>query len=722
MSQNNPHSPKHAQDSTIASNQSEVRVTFQPGTTVLNKFKVIRLLGSGGMGSVYEVENLETGSKYALKFLHRQQTNDATWRRFDIEAKTSNKLEHPNLIKVHESGLLPDGQPFFIMDLVHGESLADILKLRGRLTVNQAVKIFIQVGFALSYAHANGVIHRDIKPSNIMLEKNPEDLTGGAIVKVVDFGIAKLTGKDDTAQLTLTRTGEIFGSPLYMSPEQCMGTGVDHRSDLYSLGCVFYEALTGAPPLMGDNALSTMMKHQSEDALPLKEASLGIEYPEQIERIIARLLAKELDKRYQSAQAFTSDLVNFDSGLDTIVPLFEKVEPIVQTRIRPLYVGKLLSCYLALLFAGSVLGTYIPREKQEKFPVRSYEGIALSTEDKVSASANTDIELSETGNKIVDEFSPEYLKMCHARLSTMEREPGFFSVIDKKAKTRTFHFPDFSLGIISESGGRHQKARGTIEFSISRAIAYTPSYIFKSHPKLFKKFRPEEIEVLSLKNQVTDLNPETIEFSNTDKVLENITHLRNLRELHMMSTEVSSKAWLLVNNFHKLRVLSLSHVKIKSSDIAKFKGFKQLEYFKLVVDTNVTPVLEQIRGSRKLTNLCLSRCDITDKDVEILSALPNLEELELRDTNITDIAIDSLPQSLRLLDINKCKLTSASVPKLARLKNLRLLILDRETFHSSDIHQLLRDNQNLEIEFAITEEEKLLGRSKPARVSNEHKP
>lgn len=714
--------PQHAQDSTIASNQSDARVDFQPGTTVLNKFKVIRLLGSGGMGSVYEVENLETGGKYALKFLHRQQTNDATWRRFDIEAKTSNKLEHPNLIKVHESGLLPDGQPFFIMDLVHGESLADILRLRGRLTVNQAVKIFIQVGFALSYAHANGVIHRDIKPSNIMLEKNPGDLTSGSVVKVVDFGIAKLTGKDDGTQITLTRTGEIFGSPLYMSPEQCMGIAVDHRSDLYSLGCVFYEALTGAPPLIGDSALATMMKHQSEDALSLKEASLGIEYPEPIERIIARLLAKEVEKRYQSAQAFTSDLVNFDSGLDTTIPLAEKLAPIVQTRIRPFYVVKLLSCYLALLAAGTIVGTNIPREKQEKFPIRSYEGMALSTKDKEKANAGSDIESSAAGNRIVDEFSPEFLKMCHARLSTMEKEPGFFSVIDKKTKTRTFHFPDFSLGIINEKGRRHQKARGTIVFSISRPIAYTPNDIFKSHPTLFKKFRPEEIEVLSLKNLVSDIDPETIEFSNTDMVLENIKHLRNLRELHMMSTEVSSKAWLLVNSFPKLRVLSLSHVKIAPSDIAKFKGFKQLEYFKLVVDTKVTPVLEQIRGSKKLTNLCLSRCDINDKDVELLSDLSNLEKLELRNTNITDIAIDSLPQSLAFLDISKCKVTNASVAKLARLKNLRELILDRETFNPSDIHQLLKDNQNLEVEFAITEEEKLLGRSKPARVSNEHKP
>ncbi len=146
-------------------------LAFKPGVIILERFRIIELLGRGGMGSVYKVENIETRTVYALKFLHKQQTNDATWRRFDIEAKTANKLDHPNLIKVYETGLLPDGQPFFIMDLVPGESLAEILKTRGRLTLEQAVKIFIQVGFALSHAHANGVIHRDIKPSNIMLQK-----------------------------------------------------------------------------------------------------------------------------------------------------------------------------------------------------------------------------------------------------------------------------------------------------------------------------------------------------------------------------------------------------------------------------------------------------------------------------------------------------------------------------------------------------------------------
>ncbi|MCC7531973.1 MAG: serine/threonine protein kinase, partial [Candidatus Melainabacteria bacterium] len=234
---------------------SQLPVVLEPGEILLEKFRIIDLIGRGGMGCVFRVEHLMVNRKYALKCLSKSQTNDGSWRRFQNEVKAAHMLDHPNLIRVFEFGLLPGGQPFFLMEIVDGPTLADEIKKLGSLDLERALKIFIHVAFAIQYAHDHKVVHRDLKPSNIMLAKplyehEPE------IVKVVDFGIAKLTGVDDFNQQTLTKTGEIFGSPFYMSPEQCMGIAVDHRSDLYSLGCVFYETLTGAPPFMGDSALS----------------------------------------------------------------------------------------------------------------------------------------------------------------------------------------------------------------------------------------------------------------------------------------------------------------------------------------------------------------------------------------------------------------------------------------------------------------------------------
>jgi len=265
-------------------------IAHAPGTILLEKLKVIELLGQGGMGSVYRVEHLLMNRQFALKCLNKFQAADASWKRFQNEAKAAHLLDHANLLKVFEFGLLPGGQPYFLMELVEGITLADEIKRLGSLPVRRAIKIFIQVSFAIAYAHEHKVIHRDLKPSNIMLVQKPGE---PEFVKVVDFGIAKLTGLDEFNQQTLTKTGEIFGSPLYMSPEQCMGTGVDQRSDLYSLGCVFYEALTSAPPFFGESALSTMMKHQTETQLSLKEASLGLEYPAGLEKIITNLLEKD---------------------------------------------------------------------------------------------------------------------------------------------------------------------------------------------------------------------------------------------------------------------------------------------------------------------------------------------------------------------------------------------------------------------------------------------
>ena len=300
MSPNTPHTPHDLvnQDKTTGApgfGSYDAPVQLAPGKIIMDKFVVIEHLGTGGMGSVFKVQHIHLQTFYALKCLNHKQGNDAIWRRFENEARAANRLDHPNLIKVTDSGLLPDGQPYFVMDLVEGTTLHQELSRRGTLNLAQALKIFIQVGFALAYAHANGVIHRDIKPSNIMLVKGSAGSLGGT-VKVVDFGIAKLTGQDEFNQQTLTRTGEIFGSPLYMSPEQCMGVGVDHRSDLYSLGCVMYEALTGAPPVVGENALTTMMKHQSETPLAMRQASLGLDFPESIEYVVAKLLEKDPKK------------------------------------------------------------------------------------------------------------------------------------------------------------------------------------------------------------------------------------------------------------------------------------------------------------------------------------------------------------------------------------------------------------------------------------------
>jgi serine/threonine protein kinase len=220
---------------------------LQPGAILGGRYEVVSLLGVGGMGVVYRVNQIFLDKHFALKTIGKLQTSDTKIRRFQLEARAAFAVNHPNIIAVNDFGLLDDGTPFLVMELIEGQTLTDRLKEKGgKLAITDVIQIFVQACFGLAYAHENGIVHRDIKPSNIMI-LNGIPLSSEGSVKIVDFGIAKFAQHDDGEVQALTKTGEIFGSPLYMSPEQCSGEHVDYRSDIYSLGCVLFEALTGTP-------------------------------------------------------------------------------------------------------------------------------------------------------------------------------------------------------------------------------------------------------------------------------------------------------------------------------------------------------------------------------------------------------------------------------------------------------------------------------------------
>ncbi len=287
-------------------------VEFEPGHMLGGRYQVISCLGRGGMGIVYKVKQFFLDKELALKTINKHCLTETSIRRFQQEALTSFAIDHPNVIVVNDFGLLDDDTPFLVMELLDGETLGDRLKVCSRLSVDDAVDLFIQVCFGMSYAHSKGIVHRDIKPTNIMLLNNLPFGTEGS-VKVVDFGIAKYSAREGGEVQALTRTGEVFGSPLYMSPEQCQGAAVDHRSDIYSLGCLMFEALTGTLPFIGENALLTMLKHQTDIAPTLREAS-GITFPKALEAIIAKMLAKHPSQRYQSLGDVAMELASMKNG------------------------------------------------------------------------------------------------------------------------------------------------------------------------------------------------------------------------------------------------------------------------------------------------------------------------------------------------------------------------------------------------------------------------
>ena len=264
------------------------------------RYRIVRKLGSGGMATVYLAEDQELGRRVAIKILNERHANDDQFvERFRREAKNAAGLSHPNIVSIYDRGEA-EGTYYIAMEHLHGRNLKELISARGPAPVHIAVDVTRQVLAALANSHKNGIVHRDIKPHNVMIDDDRR-------VKVTDFGIARA----GTSQMT--EAGSIVGTAQYLSPEQARGAGVDQRSDLYAVGVVLYELLTGKVPFTGESPVEIAMKHLSDTPPPPSE--LNPEVPEELDLVVMRALAKDPARRYQSAEQMNADLERIARGL-----------------------------------------------------------------------------------------------------------------------------------------------------------------------------------------------------------------------------------------------------------------------------------------------------------------------------------------------------------------------------------------------------------------------
>ena len=276
------------------------------GELLGGRFLVLKKIGAGGMGAVYRARQEGMDRDVAVKVLLGDLSeNDTVLRRFTLEALAVSRLKHPNTIQIFDYGQTPQGNPYIAMELLEGSTLHDVLRKERPLPIRRALRIMAQVAASLGEAHGKGIVHRDLKPENIFLI----NVSGNAdFVKVLDFGVAKMRDKDEKG--TLTQAGSIFGTPRYMSPEQCSAQPVDHRSDLYALGVILFEMVTGLPPFQSEQPLTLLLSHVNEpppqpssiELLAKDGTTIKQLIPAEVEELVLRLLEKEPEDRVQTAE------------------------------------------------------------------------------------------------------------------------------------------------------------------------------------------------------------------------------------------------------------------------------------------------------------------------------------------------------------------------------------------------------------------------------------
>jgi serine/threonine protein kinase/Flp pilus assembly protein TadD len=392
-------SPKTTRPEVTETLQTPIK-ELTTGSIFAGRYQIIEELGKGGMGRVYKVHDTKIGEKIALKLIRPEAGLDKkSLERFSNELKLARKIRHKNVCQMFDLGE-DQGTRYITMEYVHGEDLKQLIRKVGRLSPGQAIGIARQVCDGLEEAHKLGVVHRDLKPQNIMVDEDGK-------ARIMDFGIARsLSGK------SMTGAGVMIGTPEYMSPEQVEGKDIDQRSDIYSLGVILYEMVTGSVPFEGDTPFTIGVKHKSE--IPKNPKELNAQIAEDLSRLILRCLEKDKAKRYQTAEELRTDLEKVEQGLPTTERIVAEKKPFTSREITVKFnLRKLAMPLLAVIVlaaAAVILWKFIPHQKAPAAPKIENSIAVISFEN-------------HTGDKAFD-----YLQKAIPDLliTSLERESGLY--------------------------------------------------------------------------------------------------------------------------------------------------------------------------------------------------------------------------------------------------------------------------------------------------------
>lgn len=670
------------------------------GHVIGGDYEVIEQLGRGGMGTVYKVKRLSMTGIYALKVLHTSDEPiqaDLAWRRFQQEAQVIARLKHANIVSIFDMALHENQVPFYVMDYLVGKSLFAKLNEVETLPRQLALNIFVEVARGLSFAHSKGVVHRDMKPENIFLLDTIDGF--GASIKLLDFGIVKLTSEQLRPSQSLTSFGEVFGSPLYMAPEQILGETVDARADIYSLGCALFETLTGAPPYVGANPVETMKMHQLKAVPTLREASGGQDFGADLEQVMAALLAKKPSDRYQHMEHVLKDLEKLAgivdpqplSGAQKAIPGLSTAQSSVSgtsplsaprqeyDRGKPEYTGanavqkagltlslKLGIATLAvLLIAGiatAVLFLKPPAVREDKIVAALVPEQAASLEDRKALETMQDAqkvsswELSEIATaKQVPKLDPA-------------KYDNYSEIIEENGeRVRQFHFPeDVTIGRISTYNFEFREAKGLVKFAAKETLVFVPYFVTGEYPAYADHFQSGDIGCLQVHEKACN-----------DKVLAAISTIPGVFDLKLYSNrQLTARSAASLSNFKSLTEYDGTWSTLSGDILIRAGCWDKIIDFWGGDCQRMHPMISLLSTNRNIKRVSFAGSEINAADCQLLGRYPELIHCDVSRNKLTLADVRALNKTgkIETLKIKQCGLLGDGDKDLSRDKAVQKVV------------------------------------------------
>lgn len=585
------------------------------GTVFDGKYEILALLGQGGMSAVFKAKNLLMNKIVAIKILlGNRNLNEQALLRFQQEARAASQLDHPNIVKVHDFSVSIDHTPYMVMDFLEGKSIAEVITEEGQMDPYRAIDFIVQASEALDHAHQQGVVHRDLKPSNIMVIQIKN---GREQIKIVDFGVAKLLEEDQASAPQLTRTGEVFGSPLYMSPEQCLGKKVDKRTDIYSLACVLFEELAGVPPFRADNVLATMQMHIGDPPPELTKTRSDLHNGARLSSILLTALSKNPEQRYQTMHDFGAALK--------------------EAALKP------QSGILARI--GTQLNIFRKTQKSgSKVPILAFSATVLLL---LGASIWWGWQTNESLKEIKDR--------AEAAAKQRFANSVVFQVRAQDLARREWKPTEHELE-------DYLRFTDPIELNIGDGSQLTADCValLAREPKLTTLYlRHANINAEGFKEITRALG----------KQLKNLSVSRNPQLKPEEIIEIFA-------NCADLEHVSAQSVQTTDAVVASFGKFKNIKRLDISSKSITADVFDSFPVTRSLTFLMVNNAAINGKTMEqIAQKFPNLEELHIRNASLEDKDLEALSKlPLKRLWVFGCNFSPTALEKLKKAVGPGLVI------------------------------------------------